>query len=525
MKLIRKHLAFTSVLCASFLGTTSFVSADDSHAHGASERLGEVHFEVECSEAAQNNFNVAMAYQHSFEFNRVKPILERILLDDPACGMAHWLRALAMLSNPFVWPGTIPERAMVDGPAALDAAREAGLSTARERDYVEALAEFFKDHDQLDHRSRMNALVDAFERLAERYPDDLEASILYALFLSANFDPTDKEYTSQRQAANILEPIFERQPEHPGVVHYLIHSYDYPPLAQHGIDAARRYAEIAPDAPHALHMPSHIFTLVGLWRESIASNSAAAATANDSMTHDGHHASDYMAYAHLQLGEESEARRVMERQRARNALDSFGVAYPYAAIPARIALETDAWQEAANLPLYPAPDAYPWEKYPQAEAVNAFARGIGSAMSGDPAGASAEVQRLLALRDAAAASWGSYWTEQVDIQAEVVRGLVLHAEGKPEEGVAVLRSAADREDATEKHVVMPARVLPAREILATVLMRDDNPLEALAEFETVLQREPNRLRALKGAVQAAEQAGETGKAVSYSSQVAELTTK
>lgn len=261
-------------------------------------------------------------------------------------------------------------------------------------------------------------------------------------------------------------------------------------------------------------MPSHIFTLTGFWQESIDTNRRAAEMADDSITHDGHHASDYMVYAHLQLGQDLAARKIMEQEQVRHGIDMIGVAYPYAAIPARIALERRAWREAADLPLY-ARDTYPWKKYPQAEAVNAFARGVGSAMSGEPAKANFEAKRLIKLRDAATAMKLNYWADQIDIQAEVVRGLADFAEGKRDEGIAILHRAAEREDASAKNVVTPGPVVPAREMLATILERDRKPADALAEFEKVLEQHPNRYRTIAGAAQNAKQAGNEQKADHY----------
>jgi tetratricopeptide (TPR) repeat protein len=519
MKTTRKIMAFASALFA--LATVQDSSARDGSAHEA--KLGEVHFKVECDATAQAEFNVAMAYYHSFQWQRAVETAGRVLQADPTCGMAYWVKALAMLDNPFVWPITLSTKAMTEGPALLDAARKAGLKGQRERDYVDTLEVFFKGLDKANYRERAGAFEAAMAQLAQRHPEDSEATVLYALFLSRNFDPADKTYSNQVRAAKLLEPIFSREPNHPGVAHYLIHSYDYPPLAKDGIEAARRYAKIAPDAPHALHMPSHIFTLIGLWQESIDTNRRAAATTDDSITHDGHHASDYMVYAHLQLGQDLAARKVLEQERARHGIDMIGVAYPYAAIPARIALERAAWQEAANLPLSPAQDAYPWKKYPQAEAVNAFARGIGSAMSGELAEANVEAKRLTELRDAAAAMKLSYWAEQIDIQTAVVRGLTAFAESRRDEGIAMLRRAADREDASAKNVVTPGPIVPAREMLAMTLERDGKPADALAEFEKVLERQPNRYRAIAGAAQSAMRARNEQKAIFYSKRLLELT--
>lgn len=496
-------------------------NARDGSTHEAT--LGDVQFKVECQATAQAEFNIAMAYYHSFQWQRAVETANQVLSADPTCGMAYWVKALAMLDNPFVWPLTLSANAMAEGTILLEAARKSGLKSQREHDYVDVLDLFFHGLDKKNAREKAGAFEAAMAQLAQRYPNDSEATVLYALFLSANFDPTDKMYRNQWEAAQLLEPIFVREPNHPGVAHYLIHSYDYPPLAKKGIEVAKKYAKIAPDAPHALHMPSHIFTLTGLWQESIETNRRAAATADDSITHDGHHASDYMVYAHLQLGQDLAAQKVFEEERSRKGIDMIGVAYPYAAIPARIALERGAWQEAANLPLSPGHEAYPWRKYPQAEAVNAFARGIGAGMSGELAKAYVEMKRLTELREAAAEMHLRYWADQIDIQTEVVGGLITFAESKRDQGIAMLRRAADREHASAKHVVTPGPVLPAREILAMILERDGRPVDALTEFEQVLERHPNRYRALAGAAACAKRAHQEQKVIYYSKELLELT--
>jgi hypothetical protein len=486
-------------------------------------KLGKVSFPTSCNPAAQKEFEVAMAYYHSFAWPENKAALERVIQADPACGMAHWGRALGLLDNPFLWPGSISPKILADGQAAIDAARAAGLKTQRERDYVDALATFFKDADKLNHRTRATALETAMQGVAARYPTDTEATILHALVLSANFDPNDKKYTNQLRAARALEPIFARQPDHPGVAHYLIHSFDYPPIAQHGLDAARRYAKIAPDATHAQHMPSHIFTRVGYWRDSVESNRQSARVDGD-RTVNSPHAYDYMVYAQLQLAQDRAAAEVLAHARAVAAKpDHVAAAYAYAAMPARLALERGVWADAAKLPLEPAAEAYPWKKYPQSEAVNAFARGVGAAMTGAAAAAGVEVARLRSLRDTAAERKIGYWVEQIDIQAEVVRALASCAAGKPDECVAVLRTAADREDATEKHAVTPGPILPAREVLATVLLNQGQVADALRGFEAVLVKEPNRYRALAGAMHAAERAGDSKRAAVFAERVIEQT--
>lgn len=486
-------------------------------AHGPA--LGKVHFKVECNADAQREFNLALAYYHSFAWSQMQEPLERVLRADAQCGMAHWLRTLAALNNPFGWPTVVSAAVLSEGGRFLDTARSVGLKTQRERDYVDALAVFFKEQDKLDHRARAKALEAALEGVMRSYPEDSEAAILYALVLSANFDPTDKKYTNQLKAAKILEPIAAAQPEHPGAAHYLIHSYDYPPIAAHGLEAARRYSKIAPDAPHALHMPSHIFTRVGAWKESIESNRASARAAGDK-GFDKWHAYDYMVYAYLQLGQHAAAREAVAEALANPArIDHAAKAYAYAAMPARLALERGAWQEAAALELFPAADAYPWKKHTWAEAVNAYARGIGAAMSGDAAAARAQAARLQAL---AGATKVPYWAEQISIQAAVVEALATHAEGRTPEALALLRKAAEREDATEKHVVTPGPLLPARELLAYVTLEAGDSAGALRDFESVLQREPNRFRAVAGAVRAAELAGDAPKASEFKRRLAAL---
>jgi hypothetical protein len=481
--------------------------------------LGKVNFEVGCNAAAQREFNVAMAQYHSFAWDQIKAPLERTLQADAGCGMVHWLRALASLDNPFVWPGNLPPKTLADGAVLIDQARKTGLSTQRERDYVDALAVFFQDVDKLNHRSRAEALEKAMEAVATKYPQDSEATILHSLVLSANFDPADKQYGNQLRAARQLEAVFNKQPEHPGAAHYLIHSYDYPPLAKHGLDAARRYSKIAPAATHAQHMPSHIFTRVGAWSDSVAANQASA-KADAARSINTLHAYDYLVYAHLQLGQDRAAQALREQAVAlASRPDNFAAAYAYAAIPARLALERGDWSVAATLPLMPAADAYPWAKYPQAEASNAYARALGAAALRDQATVDAELARLQALHARATELKIGYWAEQIAIQIDVVRGLATFKSGQTEAGLAALRKAAEREDATEKHAVSPGNLLPAREVLAGAILERGDAAGALREFEAVLHKEPNRLRALGGAALAAERSGDKAKAREYGAHV------
>jgi Tfp pilus assembly protein PilF len=506
-----------SLIAAAAVALAGCAAQQSHEGHGGHARLGTVNFAVDCNATAQREFNTAMAYYHSFAWAQIREPLERVLQADPGCGMAHWLRALASLDNPFAWPTVISQPTLASGPDILATARKTGLKSQRERDYVDALEAFFKGGSE--HRSRAKALESALEGVMQRYPQDREAAILYALILSANFDPTDRKYTNQLKAARVLEPIFKEQPQHPGVAHYLIHSYDYPPIAAQGMDAARRYSKIAPDAAHALHMPSHIFTRVGAWKESVASNRESARSAGD-RSFDKWHAYDYMVYAHLQLGQDRAAMEVVREAFTNPArVDHPASAYAYAAMPARLALERGAWQEAARLPLFEA-EKYPWKKYPFTEAINAYARGLGAALSGNAAAARTEAARLDGLR---ASMKVPYWVEEMGIQGEVVRGLALCAEGNRQGCAETLRAAAAREDATEKHVITPGRLVPAREMLAHVLLESGDAATALREFETVLQREPNRYRAFAGAARAAERAGDARKSAEYSKKLVELT--
>lgn len=482
------------------------------HSHGVA-RLGTVEFKVECSPAAQSQFDTAMALYHSFAWPQAIAAFKAIAATDPTCGMAHWGHAISILDNPFVWPTGLTPQRLDSVVAALDQAKAAGLKSQRERDYVDAVGAFVRDHASTPHSQRMQAYDAAMAQLMVRHPDDTEAKVLSALITSANFNPNDKTYSNQLRAAAILEPLFKAHPDHPGVAHYLIHSYDYPPIAAKGLEAAKAYAGIAPDAAHALHMPSHIFTRVGAWKASIAANRESARVASETVF-DGHHAADYMVYAHLQLAQDSAARTAMQASLAKKSVDTFPAAFAYAAMPARFALETGDWKGAADLALTPAGD-YPWQKYPHAESINAFARGVGAARAGDAAAARAQQARLGRLREAAREARLGYWAEQIDIQAAVVGALALGADGKSAECIDGLKAAAAREDATEKHVVTPGPLLPARELLADILLDHNKSAEALVEYEAVLRKEPNRYRAVAGAMAAAVGAGDRAKARAF----------
>ena len=495
----------------------------------APERLGKVNFPTSCSPSVQTQFERAVALQHSFWFGEAIKGFNAVAAADPSCGIAHWGTAVASLGNPLAGPPVA--RGLQEGAAAVARAKAAGAKTQREQDYIAAIETFYKDADTVDHKTRAVAYEKAMEALAQKYPTDREASIFYALALNATLNPNDKTYANQLKAASILEAVFAEQPEHPGVAHYLIHSYDFPPIAQKGLPAARRYATIAPSAPHAQHMPSHIFTRLGYWQDSINSNRVSAEVAKAELkqakleagSYNALHAMDYITYAALQLAKDKEARAVVDEIRGLNKIDSeqFAAAFAFAAIPARYALERRAWVEAADLPLHP--QSLSWGKFPQAESINAFARGLGAARSGNVVSAKKEVTRLESLAYALTTAKNTYWAEQAEIQKLAVNGWIARAEGRNDDAVALLRQAADREDATEKHPVTPGAIQPAREMLAELLLDLGEPAKALVEFEVSQGTDPNRLHGLAGAARAAEASGDRAKARAYYTKLIELT--
>jgi hypothetical protein len=476
--------------------------------HAGHEKLGSVNFANTCSPAVQADLSRAMALLHSFWWGATVKAFNEVAQKDPSCGIAHWGIAMAVLENPFGWPPT--PKMLADGTAAVGRARAAGAKSQRELDYIAAIETFYKDHDKVDHRTRAVAYEKAMEQLTARYPDDREAAIFYALALNATALATDRTYAQQLRAAGILEAAFREQPDHPGVAHYLIHSYDYPTIAEKGLGAARRYATIAPSAPHAQHMPSHIFTRRGFWQDSIRSNLAsAAAAAND---FDRFHAWDYLAYGYLQLGQDRAARGVLDQILSveKPNVVSVVTAYALAAIPSRYTLERGQWADAAALKLRPGD--FPWARFPQSEAILVFGRGLGAARSGNLAQARDDQTRLAALRDGLQAAKVGYWADQVDIQRLLVAGWIARAEGRNDDALQLVRAAADREDATDKHPVTPGSIVPARESLGELLLDLGQPALAVREFEAAQKQDPNRLRGYYGAGRAAELAGDKAKA-------------
>jgi tetratricopeptide (TPR) repeat protein len=484
----------------------------------ATEKLGTVNFPTSCSPAAQAEFTRAVAMLHSFWFQNAIKGFEATAAADASCGIAGWGAAVAWLGNPLA--GAPPAKNVEMGASAVERAKSMGAKTQRELDYIAAIETFYKDHDKVDHRTRARAYEKAMETLTARYPQDREAAVFYALALNITLNPNDKTYANQLKAAAILDPVFKEQPNHPGVAHYLIHSYDFPPIADKGIDAARRYATIAPSAPHAQHMPSHIFTRLGYWQESIDTNRASVVAAKDELrqarleagSYNALHAMDYIVYAALQLVKDREARAVYDEVRRIEKIDTehFAAAFAFTAIPARYALERRQWAEAAELRLHP--QSLSWQKFPQAESILVFARGLGAARGGNVAGAKSEVARLETLRDGMTAAKNTYWAEQSEIQRLAVMGWIARAEKRNDDAVKLMRAAADLEGGTEKHPVTPGAIQPAREMLGELLLELNQPAQALAEFEASQRTDPNRFHGLAGAARAAELAGNRDKA-------------
>ncbi len=499
----------TSALIAALLACTP-LAAQEAHQHGAG-RLGVVGFETSCAGDAQATFTRGVALLHSFEFAPAIEAFAAAARQDPACGIASWGAALAEWGNPFA-PAIRPAAQIQRGLEAVERARAAGAKTARERAYIAAVARLFDEAATVDQRTRVLAYRDAMARVAADYEDDTEASAFYALAVAASADPTDKSYAAQLQAGAILEKLWAAQPEHPGLAHYIIHAYDVPPLAPRALAAARRYGAIAPDAPHALHMPSHTFTRVGSWQESVDANvlSAAAARRSGSAPEELH-AMDYQLYAYLQMAQDTAARGIVDALPAvAGKLDANAVgaaaragagAFALAAIPARYALERGAWSEAARL--------VPRETTVlHADAMTWFARALGEARSGDPAAARASIGKLEDISRRLADAHESYWSEQVAIQALGASAWLALAEGREAEALQAMRSAADREDRTEKNVVTPGPLAPAREMLGEMLLQLKRPQDALVEFQKTLVKEPNRFKALSGVTEAALAAGD-----------------
>jgi hypothetical protein len=486
-------------------------SVAQGHPFGSGEKLGAVHFATSCSEAAQKDFNRAVALLHSFQFTRAIGGFHSVLEKDATCGIAYWGIALSDWSNPFV-TGLKDRTQLLSGRQNADRGKALSAKTEREQAYIAAVGKLYADIENTPQRLRLLGYRDAMRDLAGKYPEDHEAQIFYALSLAASEDLSDKTYASRLEAGAILEKLFEAEPNHPGLAHYIIHTYDVPALADRALVAARRYSVIAPDAPHALHMPSHTFTRTGFWQESIDANIAATAAARrEGQTAEELHGSDYEVYAYLQTGEDEVARRIVDslpeiaaRFDPKAILSGAGgpsVGYfALAAIPARYALERQDWKRASQLPVRETP-------YPYTDALTWFARGLGAAKLGQVRTAIESAEALHQIHDRLVTASENYWARQVEIQEVSISAWAALAQGKKEDALRLMKSAADFEDATEKSAITPGPLAPARELLGEMWLQMNQPENAFEQFELTLKKEPGRFRALYGAARAAQFSG------------------
>jgi tetratricopeptide repeat protein len=511
------RLAIAPLVAALLFPALASAHDDEKESGRPPERLGSVRFPTSCDPAVQPMVERGVALLHSFWFPEGLKTFTEVLKRDPSCSIAYWGIGVNRLLNPF--GGQAAEAVLLQGQDAVDKGVAAGAKTERERDYLAAIASFY-GRDRASFRERAARYEASMEKLAARYPQDKEASIFYALALNIAADPMDKTFARQLKAARILEPIFVEQPEHPGVAHYLIHSYDYPPIAQKGLSAARRYSDIAPSAAHALHMPSHIFTRVGAWEDSLAANLRSEANARQNKAaQDTLHALDYQVYAALQLARDGEVRGALERIAATVPNpDQRASYYAQAASPARYALERGDWKLASGLEVRQSAYLY-------TAALTNFARGYGAARLGDAAGAEREAAELGRLQKALEAQNDKYWSTEVEAQRLSVIAWSELAKGNRDAALAQMHKAADLEDTSEKSPVSPGRLLPARELLGEMLLQLNRPAEALKEFEASATRDPNRFRGYYGAGLAAQRSGDMAKARSYFTKLSQLGAK
>jgi len=510
-----------SASAAAAIATGVWAQTGDPAKGKSSEELGRVVFQTSCTPQAQAQFERALAMLHSFFYPETIKAFSAVAETDPNCAIAHWGIAVSVRPNPLVGP--FDAATLKRGLEAVQKGKAIGAKTEREGDWLSAIEEFYKDYDKVDQDTRAKNYEKAMEALAKKYPDDVEAKIFYALALNETFD--HKTMGNLVRAIEILEPIDQKYPDHPGVTHYLIHSYDFPALADRGVAAANKYAKIAPAAPHAQHMPSHIYSMVGMWEASIASNLASIAIAKeyaeksklDGVLAGVPHAYDFMQYAYLQLGQEAKAKAVIdENATIQKVVGPQLVRMGQAAVPARYMLERQDWRGAAQLkPLGLA--------IPPAEAVTHFARALGAARSGDVAAAQSDVAKLIEIRAGLEKSNQSYWAGQVEIQVLCAQAWIAQGRGKPEEALKFMRAAADLEDSSEKHVAMENRLYPMRELLGDLLIEQGQASEALKTYEASMKNARERLRGFYGAAKAAEASGDKQKATTYFTELLRLT--
>jgi tetratricopeptide (TPR) repeat protein len=498
--------------CRIALIATTVACLVPSFAIAQHHELGKVSFPTSCSPAVQAEFETGVAMLHSYWFNYAGKTFRGVLEKDPGCAMAYWGIALDLQGNTLSSPPSA--QSARSAWEILEKARAVEVKTERERLWIDAIRSYFRNHDTVPVEARLVAYNKAMEQLAARFPGDFEAQVYYALTLQASAPKSDMTYANQFRSAALLETLYVAQPGHPGITHYLIHAYDFAPFADKGIPAARRYASIAPAVPHARHMPAHIYSMVGLWQDSISSNLSAL-----EIQPDYYHAADFTVYAHLQLAQDATAAAMIEKALATpergDRPPSMANFTAKAAMPARYVLERADWKAAAALPLTPT-------EYPQADSLTHFTRGLGMARSGDVTGAQREIDAMQRLRQAMEKAGDSYWADRTGEQMLAVSAWVALEQGAWEKATALMKQAAEGEDASIKHVAMENRLYPMRELLGDVLLDAGRPREALAEYTRALKQQPNRYRGLYGAARAAENAGDAATARAYYEKVIEL---
>ncbi len=518
----RKPLKLALTVFTTIVAAAAWAHGDDPKSGANAEKLGHVQFKTSCTPVAQRQFERALAMLHSFYFPETVKAFAAIPETDASCAIAYWGIAVSTRPNPLVGP--FDAATLKRGLDAVSKGEALGAKTQRERDWLAAIKEFYRDFDTVDQDTRTRNYEKAMRALARKYPDDVEAKVFHALALNETFD--HKSMEPLQEAIRILTPLDKKYPDHPGITHYLIHSYDFAPIASKGVPAANKYAKIAPSAPHAQHMPSHIYSMVGMWKESIASNISSVNVATeyaeraklDGVLAGVPHAYDFMQYAYLQLGQDDKAKAMLEKsagvKKVIGPVSAGNTAR--AAVPARYYLERQDWRGAAQLEPLGTP-------FPAAEAITLFARAMGAARSGDPAAAQADIEKLKALREGLEKANQSYWAEQVEVQILAAQGWTAETQGNKEDALKFMRAAADLEDRSEKHVAMENRLYPMRELLADMLMGHGQPAMALTEYEASMQNAPNRLRGFYGAAKAAEATGDKKKSAGYYNKLAQLT--
>ncbi len=485
----------------------------------AEKQFGFAEFNVTCSENVKSDFNLAIELLHSFEYDEAEKAFASVINNEPDCAMAYWGIAMSNF-HPLWTPPSLDE--LNKGLKAIEIAKKLKPSK-RESEYIDAIASFYQDWGKIDHLTRCLNFEKGMEKVYKNYPDDKEAAVFYALSLDAAADPTDKNFVKQKKAGDILNTLYPGQPNHPGIIHYLIHTYDYPQLAEQGLNVARIYASVAPSSAHALHMPSHIFTQLGLWDECIASNIASVSSARcyaEASGIKGHwdeelHGLDYLVYAYLQKGRIDSAKIQLDYLNSMVEVHpiNFKVAYAFAAIPSRYLLENRMWKEAAELQIKPT--NLLWKNFPWQESIIHFTRLLGSVHINNLTAAREELKELNRLRDTLVNHKDPYKANQVAIQIKSSEAWIRLKEGKNSEAIDLMQLAADMEDKTEKHPVTPGEVIPARELLGDLLLQLNKNQEALTAYTATLQKHPNRFNALYGAGLAAEKLGDNQAAKTY----------